>query len=65
MSRSAQLTLEQLTEIIENEKKTDQGARGIQVQVEGKEVLDPDNTSSELTTVLNTTKNEFEHECLD
>ena len=46
MSPSAQLTLEQLKEIIENEKKTDQGSRVVQEQVEdGKEVPDPDNTS--------------------
>jgi len=32
---------------------------------DGEEVLDPDNTSSVLSTVLNTINNEFEHECLD
>jgi len=31
----------------------------------GEEVLDPDITSSVLSTVLNTINNEFEHECLD
>ena len=66
MSPSAQLTSEQLKEIIEDEKKTDQSAREVQEQVEdGEEVLDPDNTSSVLSTVLNTINNEFEHECLD
>ena len=46
--------------------KTDQGARDVQEQVEdGEELLDPDNTSSVLSTVLNTINNEFEHECLD
>jgi len=46
--------------------KTDQGAREVQEQVEdGEEVLDPDNTSSVLSTVFNTINNEFEHECLD
>jgi len=66
MSPSAQLTSEQLKEIIEDEKQTDQGSREVQEQVEdGQEVLDPDNTSSVLSTVLNTFNNEFEHKCLD
>jgi hypothetical protein len=66
MSPSAQLTSAQLKEIIEDEKRTDQGAREVQEQVEdGEEVLDPDNTSTVLSTVLNTINNEFEHECLD
>jgi hypothetical protein len=66
MSLSAQLTSEQLTEIIEGEMMTDQGAREVQKQVEdGEGVLNPDNTSSVLSTVLNTINNEFEHECLD
>jgi hypothetical protein len=66
MSPSAQLTSEQLKEFIEDEKKTDEGSREVQEQVEdGEEVLDPDNTSSVLSTVLNTINNEFEHECLD
>jgi hypothetical protein len=30
-----------------------------------KEVLDPENISSILTTGLNTINNEFEHKCLD
>jgi len=62
MSPSAQLTSQQLKEIIEDEKKTDQGLREVQEQVDGKEVLDPENTSSVLSTVLNTIDNEFEHE---
>jgi len=66
MSPSAQLTSEQQTEIIEDEKNTDKGAREVQEQVEdGEEVLDPENTSSVLNTVLNPINNEFEHECLD
>jgi len=66
MSLSAQLTSEQLKEIIEDEKNTDKSAREVQQQVEdGEEVLDPDNTSSVLNTVLNTINNEFEHKCLD
>jgi len=66
MSPSAQMTSEQLKESIEDEKKTDQGSREDQEQVEdGEEVLDPDNTSSVLSTVLNTINIKFEHECLD
>jgi len=66
MSPSAQLTSEQLKEIIEDEKNTDKDAREVQEQVEdGEEVLDPANTSSVLKTVLSTINNEFEHECLD
>jgi len=66
MSPSAHLTTEQLKEIIEDEKKTDHGAREVQEQVEdGEEVLDLENTSSVLSTVLNTINNEVEHECLD
>jgi len=66
MSLSAQVTSEQLEEIIEDENNTDENAREVQVQVEdGEEVLNPENTSSVLNTVLNTINNEFEHECLD
>jgi len=65
MRPSAQLTSEQLKEIIEDEKKTNQCAREVQEQVVDKEVLDSDNTSSILSTVLNTSNNEFEHEYLD
>jgi len=66
MSPSAQLTSEQLKEIIEDEKKTNQSAGEVQEQVEDREeVLDPDNTSSVLSTVSNTINNEFEHECYD
>ena len=66
MSLSAQLTSEQLKEIIDDEKNTDKSAREVQEQVEdGEEALDPENTSAVLNTVLNTINNEFEHECLD
>jgi len=66
MSPSTQLTSDQLNEIIEDKKKTDQRSREVQEQVEdGEEVLDPDNASSVLSSVLNTINNEFEHECLD
>jgi len=66
MSLSAQLTSEQLKEIIEDEKNKDKSAREVQKQVEDREeVLDPENTSSVLNTVLNTINNEFEHKCLD
>ena len=62
MNPSAQLTSEQLKEIIEDEKQTDQGAREVQEQADGEEDLDPENTSLELDSVLNTINNEFEHE---
>jgi hypothetical protein len=66
MSPSAQLTSEQQKGIIEDEMKTDQGAREVQEQVEDcKEVLDPDNTRSVFSTVLNTINDKLEHECLD
>jgi hypothetical protein len=65
MSPSAQLTLEKLREIIKDEKKTAKGAREVQVHVDSKEDLDPDNTSSVLNTVLNTINKEFDHECFD
>jgi hypothetical protein len=66
MSPSAQFTSEQLREIIADKMKNDQGSREVQEQVEyGEEVLDPDNPSSVLSTVLHTVNNEFEHESLD
>jgi len=66
MSPSAQLTSEQLKEIIQDQKKTNQGAREFQEQVEdGEEDLDPENTSSVFNTVLNAINNEFEPECLE
>jgi len=66
MSPAVQLILEQLKEIIEDEKNTDKGAREVQEQVEdGEEVLDPANTSSVLNKVLNTINNQFEHRCLN
>jgi hypothetical protein len=40
MSPSAQHTLEQLKDFIEDEKKTDQGGREVQEQVDGTD-LDP------------------------
>jgi len=66
MSLSAQLTSEKLKEVIEDAKNTDTSAREVQDQVEnGEEVLDPENTSSVQNTILNTSNNEFKHECLD
>jgi len=66
MSPSAQLTSEQLKEIIEDEKNTDKGAQEVQEHVEdGEEVLDPANTSSVLNMVLRAVNNQFQHECLD
>jgi len=64
MRPSAQLTSEQLKDIIQDKKKTDQGATEAQEQVDGEDVLDLADTSSVLNTVLNTINNEFEHECL-
>ena len=51
--------------IIEDELKTDQGATEVLQKVDGKKILDPDNTVSELSTVFNTINNQFEHECLN
>jgi len=66
MSPSAQLTSEQRKEIIQDEMRTDEGSKEIHEHVEDcKEVLDSDNASSVLSTVLNTISNEFEHNCLD
>jgi len=66
MSPSAQLTSEQLKEIIEEAKNTDNCAREVQELVEnGEEFLDLENTSSVRKMVFNTMNNEFEHECLD
>ena len=45
--------------------KTDQGAREDQEKVYCKEILDPDNTSSVSTTIVNTINNEFQHKCLE
>ena len=59
ISPSAQLTLEQVKEIIEDEDKTDKGAREVQEQLNGEEDLNPDNTSWVLNTVLNTINNKF------
>jgi hypothetical protein len=58
-------TSEQLEEIIEGEKNTDKCAREVQEHVaDGEEILDPENTSSLLSMILNTINNEFEHKCL-
>jgi len=66
MSLSAQLTSDQLKEIIEDEKKTEKSAGDIQAQAEdGDKVRDPEITSSVLNTVPKTINNAFEHECLD
>jgi len=66
MSPSAQLTSEQLTEITEDEKKTNKRSREVREHVEdGEEVLNPDNCGLLLNTILNTINNEFEHEFLD
>jgi len=64
MSPTVQITSEQLKVIIEDEMKTNQGSRAVEKQLDGEEVRNPDNTGSVLSTVLNTTNNKFEHECL-
>jgi hypothetical protein len=53
MHPSAQRTSEQLKEIIEDQKKTDTGAREAQEHVNVEEDLNPDNTYSVLYTVIN------------
>jgi len=59
MSLTVQLVSEQLKDIIEDDKNTDKSGREVQEQVEdGEEVLDPDNSSSLLNTVINTINNE-------
>jgi len=65
MRASAQLTSEQLKEIIMDEKKTNHVSRETEEQMDGEEVFDPDNSSSVLSTVLNPINNAFEHECHD
>jgi hypothetical protein len=66
MSLITKLTTEQHKENIEDEKNTNTYAREVMEQVEdGEEVLDPENTSSVLNTVVNTIKNKVEHECPD
>jgi len=54
--------LEQLQEIIEDEKITDNSAMEVQEIVEdGEEVLDPDNSTAVLHTVRNSNNNDIEH----
>jgi hypothetical protein len=65
MSPSAQLTSEQLKEIIEHEKKTEQGTREAQEQVDGEEDLDPQNNSSVLDNIVNSINNEFVRKWLE
>jgi len=53
-------------EIIEDENKRDNSARDVQEQMEdGEEILNPDNSSSEYNTDINTINNELEHESYD
>ena len=62
LSASAQLTSEQLKEIIGDEKTADNSSREVQEQVEdSEEVLDPANTSSVLNTGLSTFNNKCGH----
>jgi hypothetical protein len=64
MSPVVQHPSEQLKEIIQDKKMNDQGAREVQEQVDGEEVLNLDNTSSVLSNDHNTINNKLEHECL-
>jgi len=58
--------LKPLKEIIQNEGKSEKGAREVQQQVEdAEEILNPDNSSSVLNAVLNAFNNEFEHYYVD
>jgi hypothetical protein len=59
MSPSAQLNLDQLKHIIQNERMSNHGAREAQEQVDVEDVLNPENTSSVVSTVLNTINNEL------
>jgi len=66
MSPSAQLTSEQLKEIVEDKMNTHTGARKVHKQVEdAEEVLNPDTSSSVTNSVLNVTNDKLVHECLD
>jgi hypothetical protein len=65
VSRSAELTLEQLKKIIEDEMFINQGVRQVQDDEDGEEDLDPDNTSSVLNSILKAMNNEFKHKCPD
>jgi len=65
MSLSAQCLLDQLKQIIEDEKITDTGAMVVQKQVaEGEKVLDLDISSSVMNTILHPITSEIEHMCL-
>jgi len=65
VSLSAQLTSEQQKEIVVEANNTDKTAREVQEQVDnGKEVLDPEDTSSVPNMVLNTLNNNGVHKCL-
>jgi len=66
MSPSAQLITGQLEEIIENEQKTDKGAREVQNQVDNsKDDFDPDITSTLRSTDVDKINNDFELEWFD
>jgi len=64
LSPSAELTFEQLNKIFEDEKQTDRCAWEVEGNIDGQEVLNPDNSSSQSITVLNWISNEFQYECL-
>jgi len=66
MSPYAQLTSEQLKEIMGDQSNTDKSTWDVQMQVENAEgVLDQANTSSVLDRVFSEINNQFEPECFD
>jgi len=59
MSTLVEHTSEQLNGIIVEEKRMNQCSRVVPKQVDAEEALDPDNSSSVMNSVLNTTDNKF------
>jgi hypothetical protein len=60
---SAQLIWKGLKQTIGVTNLIDQDATGVQEPVDGKEILDPNHTSSVLTTILNTINKESQFKC--
>lgn len=65
MSPSTQLPSEYLKESVDDDKMTDQWAWAVQEPVDGKEVLEPGNTSSEFSTGFYRLNNTCQHEYPD
>jgi hypothetical protein len=65
MTPSIQHTLEQLKEIVQDKVNVDQGTCKVQEQLDASVVVNRDNSSSVLRTVLRTIKNESEYNYLD